>query len=312
MELYELELKSLVEVKLLRLNKPKFSTSMIPLSGSYNSLEDLKEIENIPSSEQRFENKVREFYIPDESSIPIDNMFQLSSSFGKVLYAESLEALLIINNQSDKEIKIKDLKIKVSNEVLESYESMFKKTEYNLVNTSNVITIQGNHFYNQKIRVNADIMCKYALEIDIQYTSYYFNEEYSKHSSNKIIKTISSHYFIETNTTNVVKKYYKKFLFATNLPFKIKEKFINDSMERCFVEINLVNQSPYNLFISEFLFVNDGPMIGSGQGLSPLQEIRNLTMEQDEEVNLVFTCSDYRAFILNVLNFYSRYRIVMS
>lgn len=313
MELYELELKQLVEVKLLRLNKPKIMpNNLIPLNGVYNSLTDLNQLDNLSHKQQNFENKFKEFGMIDENSVGVDNMFSIYTSFGKVLYCEQLEALLIVNNLSDKEIKLKDFKIKISNEVLENYENMFRKTDYFILNTSNIITIPPNHFYNHRIKIYADIMCKYALEIDLQYTNYYFNEEFIKHSTNKIIKTISSHYFIEANTSHVVKKYYKKFLFATNLPFKIKEKFINDSLERSLLEINVINQCPYNLNIVEFaLYAGD---LGSGGKISgnSLTEntLKNINMESDEEINLVYLADNFKSFNLNVNNKYLTFRIV--
>lgn len=304
MELYELELKQLVEVKLLRLNKPKFSNNLLPLNGSYNSIEHLNKITSSDfenSSETRFESVLKEFNINESNSVSVDNMFQLQSGFGKVLFCETLEALIIINNTSDKEIKIKDLKIRVTNEVLENYESMFKKSEYTLINSNSLIVIPANHFYNQKIKLNADVMCKYSLETDIQYSSTYFNEEYVKYSLNKIIKSISNGYYVEVGTNNVVRKYYKKFLFATNLPFKIKDKFINESLDKSYIEINILNQSPYNLHISEFLFAPDTSVSTQvGNYISCLQEMKNFNIEPDEEVNLVYTISNYRSFVATV------------
>ena len=322
MELYELNLNQYLEVKLLRLNKPKFNTNLLPYSGSYNSIEDLKSISPDISSglDPCFEKTFQEYSLNEYSSVAIDNMFTLSSSFGKVLFCENLEALLIINNTSDKEVKIRDFKVRVSNEVLEGYDSMFRKTEYTLISSQNTINIPGNSFYNQKIRINADIMCKYSVEIDVQYTNPNFYEEYVKHSANKIVKTISSQYSIENNSTTVVRKYYKKFLFATNLPFKIKEKFVNDNLEKCYVEINLINQSPYTLHIDEVMLLPDSDKslerresIGGSGFISCVaqNEMKNFAIEADEEINIVFVLNSYRTtisfvsyFLIMVVNFF--------
>lgn len=318
MELYELTLNQLIEVKLLRLNKPKFNNQILPISGSYNSIENMKKLEDETSDEnillnnQPFENKFQEFNLNEPSSVSIDNMFQINPSFGKVLFCEYLEGLLIINNLSDKEVKIREIKVKVSNEVLEGYESMFRKTEYNLISSQNLITIPANQFHNQKIRLNADIMCKYSLEIDIQYTSSLFTEEFLKHSANKIIKTISSHYFIEGNSSTVVKKFYKKFLFATNLPFKIKDKFINDNLEKCYLEINLINQSPYNLHITDIMLQPDTEKMSSTSASNLIsqqsgfitclheKDWKNFNIQPDEEVNIVYVLTNYKNVIQNV------------
>ncbi len=363
MELYELNLSQLIEVKLLRLNKPKFNLNILPLNGVFNSIENLRKIdintqleiegisdkieeknfdsdnleENLDEKEKNkdttvandkihsiitegsFENKFKEFYLTDPSSVSIDNMFQLSSNFGKVLFCETLEALLIINNHSDREIKIKEFKIKISNEILEGFESMYRKTEYNILNSQTVITVPANQFYNHKLKINADVMCKYSIEVDINYTSSYYMEEYAKHSVNKIIKTITSNYFVEGNSNLVIKKYYKKFLFATNLPFKIKEKLVNDNMERCYIEINLVNQSPYNLHISEISLIPDTEKIASSQSALNLinsqssyinlireSEWKNFNLETDEEINLLFVLNNYKNIMLNVNEFLSK------
>jgi hypothetical protein len=299
MELYELDLKQLIEVKLHRLNKPKFSSNILPINGSYNNIDDLHKLDDVDifSQEPKFENKFKEYNLHDENSVSIDNMLNFNPSFGKVIYCETLEALLIINNISDREIKIKDLKVKLSNEVLDSYESMFKRCEFSLINTNNTIIIPANHFYNQKIKINADIMCKYSLEVDLQYSSYYFNEEYIKQSTNRIIKTIASGYSVELGTSNVIRKYYKKFLFATNLPFKIKDRFMNDSLERCFIEINLTNQSPYYLHINEFILASDN---SNQNNITCLQECKNFMIEPDEEINLVYIIHNYKNLIFNV------------
>jgi hypothetical protein len=312
MELYELNLSQYLEVKLLRLNKLKFNSTLLPFTGAYNSLEDLKSISPEISmltdpNTSCFEKTFQEFSLNENSSVGIDNMFTLSSSFGKVLFCENLEALLIINNTSDKEVKIKDFKVRISNEVLEGYDSMFRKTEYTLINSQNSIIIPGNSFFNQKLRINADIMCKYSLEIDVQYTNQNFYDEYVKHSANKIIKTISSQYSIENNSTAVIRKYYKKFLFATNLPFKIKEKFVNDNMEKCYVEINLINQCPYTLHIDEVLLLPDGDKSGMDRRESlsntgfiscvASNEMKNFNIEPDEEINIVFVLNSYKTTI---------------
>ena len=82
MELYELDLKQILEVKLLRLNKPKFS-NLSSLSGNYNSLEDLSTISNLPQ-DKFLENKIKEFCITDEYSPSPENMLTFNQSFGYI------------------------------------------------------------------------------------------------------------------------------------------------------------------------------------------------------------------------------------
>jgi hypothetical protein len=303
MELYELDLKHYIEVKLLRLNKPKFASTQLPLNGTYNNIKDLEHIytdNDETTDDHTFEQKFKEFNLSDSSNVGIDNMFQFSTSFGKVILYETLELLLIINNTSDKELRIRDIKFRVTNEQLDNYESMYKKLEYSLVNSNSLIVIGPKSFHNQKIKLNVEVMCKYTLEADIQYSSFYFNEEYIKHSTNKIIKTIASGYSVELGTSNIIRKYYKKFQFLTNLPFKIRDKFINESLEKCYIEINLTNQSPYNIHINEFILTPDNPNTSFSDNVTCLQEFKNFLMESDEEVNLVYIITNYRHFIMNV------------
>ncbi len=81
MELFELDLKQLLEVKLLRLNKPKYNSISNSLSGNYNSIEDLAAI-NLLDSASQLENKIKEFNLLDEYSPSPENMFVNTVSFG--------------------------------------------------------------------------------------------------------------------------------------------------------------------------------------------------------------------------------------
>jgi len=259
-----------------------------------------------------------------------------TSGFGKILFCETLEAVIYINNLSDKEILIKDIKFKVSNEVLDDYESMFKKSEFYLINTNTTFKIPAGHFMHKRIKILADTMCKYIMEIDIQYGSIYYNDEFLKHSQSKIIKTISNHYYITSNPSNVIAKFFKKFLFSTNLPFKIKDKIITNNLEKSFIEVNLTNPTPYNLnirdialivdqnanqiLLSEKSNINKDLSFDSNSNLNTSasnlsQEIvrndnnffysnKNCIMpcyiEPEEEINFSFTLMNYKAFINSV------------
>ena len=81
MELFVLDLKQLLEVKLLRLNKPKFNSISTSISGNYNSIDDLKAINSL-SNENQLENKIKEFNLLDEYSPSPENMLVNNPSFG--------------------------------------------------------------------------------------------------------------------------------------------------------------------------------------------------------------------------------------
>ena len=104
----------------------------------------------------------------------------------------------------------------------------------NLFTSNEIVTIDPLKSNTQKIRFQVDIISKYSVEIEVLYCCKLFDDEYAKHAVNKIIKTLSSEYYIEPNKNAVVGKYYKRFTFAANLPFKLKERLIQDSMvDRC-------------------------------------------------------------------------------
>ncbi len=80
MDLYELQLKHLLDVKLMRIAKPKYSLLSLPLSGSYNSLDAAKNLDQ--NTENKLEKKLSEFHINEDNSVSIDNMFLINNVFG--------------------------------------------------------------------------------------------------------------------------------------------------------------------------------------------------------------------------------------
>lgn len=221
---------------------------------------------------------------------------------------------------------MKDIKFKVSNEVLDEYESMFKKFEFFLINSNSPFIIPAGYFIHKRIKILADTMCKYIMEIDIQYSSIYYNDEFLKHSTNKIIKTISNHYYITSNPSNVVVKFFKKFLFSTNLPFKVKDKIITNNMEKSYIEVNLTNPTPYTLNIKDINLIVDNVNNSQPQniqsndnnGSTNRQDIvKNENsffykkdyiygnpspcyLDPEEEINFSFSILSYNAFINSV------------
>ena len=150
---------------------------------------------------------------------------------------------------------------------------MFKKFEFYLINSNTPFVIPAGYFMHKRIKILADTMCKYIMEIDIQYGSVYYNDEFLKHSQTKIIKTISNHYYITSNPSNVVAKFFKKFLFSTNLPFKLKDKIICSNMEQAYIEVNLTNPTPYTLQIKDVSLLVDNAVLKELLGVNKEQEI---------------------------------------
>ena len=188
---------------------------------------------------------------------------------------------------------------------------MFKKFDFYIINTNSPINIPPGYIMYRRIKIQADTMCKYIMEIDIQYSSLYYNDEFYKHSVNKIIKTISNHYYITSNPSNVVVKFFKKFIFSTNLTFKVKDKIVSNNMDKSNVEINVINPTPYSLHIKEISLLMDN-LISNSVGINnqQLDLIKNENsffyksngtfIEPDEEVNFTFTIVNYKNFINTV------------
>lgn len=125
---------------------------------------------------------------------------------------------------------IREIKVKLSNEALENFEACHKKVKTTLFSWNESFTIDPYKSNTQKLRFQVEIISKYSVEIDVFYCCKLFDDEYAKHALTKIIKTLSAEYYIEPNKNCVVGKFYKRFTFAANLPFKLKERIVNDSM----------------------------------------------------------------------------------
>jgi hypothetical protein len=162
---------------------------------------------------------------------------------------------------------------------------MFKKLEFFLINVTGPFIIPAGNFMHKRIKILADTLCKYVLEVQIEYCSQYYNDEFIKHNTNKVIKTISSNYTITSNPTNVVAKFFKKFLFSTNLPFKIKDKIITNNLEKTFVEIVLINSTNYLLEVKDVNFLMDNLNVNSISGSGDLMNLNNDNVRNNNNAN---------------------------
>ncbi len=137
------------------------------------------------------------------------------------------------------------------------------------------------------------------MEIEIGYCSQIFNDEYLKQSQSKIIKTnpTTKNYIIE-NINTVVKIYSKKFVFATNLPFKAKDRFINDSLERCLLEVNITNTTNYPLHISNIFLAYEKEKTE----IVPINyDFRDSIIDPEDEINIIYVLKnpkEYNSYVL--------------
>lgn len=297
MDYFELELKHQIDVKLIRLNKPKFNYSNIPLFGEY--IPDYHKIDsnsddNLLSNEQLLKN----FNLTE--ILPISNLMMINNSFGKILFGETLEAcLLIINMSKTDDIKVRDVKVVVTNEPLPNFTSVFKKCEFVIFEASDLI-IPPEKYFTSKINFNADIICKYSITTEIQYCCNYFNNEYIKNSNGRIVKQLTQGYYIEQNKGLVIRKYIKKMLFDNNLPFKIKEKLVSNNLGKTFIEINLINCTSYTLHIIDYnLQVNKNTIEIDKKSfeelVKPICSFDEFSLEPDDEYNFIYVVENHNA-----------------
>ena len=108
MKLEELEIQKLLEIKLHILNSPSFNYTNLPLSGLYNP------ILNAESKEYQLNSKFKNFEIDSPDFINIGNLLDINHKlFKKILVGELMKAILILYNNSERELYVKNLKIEV-------------------------------------------------------------------------------------------------------------------------------------------------------------------------------------------------------
>lgn len=295
MEYYELQLKNLIEAKLVRLNRPKFNTSSIPLSGEYLPEGTSDQLENELS-----DSALRSFQYSEVFTS--SNYMQIANNFGKILFGDTLEALMIIVNLSKfDDMRIKEFKVIVTNEELTNYTNNFKRSEFIVFEASNLYIPAGKYF-SQKITFNADIMSKYHIIADIQYSCNTFNNEYIKNSTGKIIKSSTDQYYIEAPKGIIVRKYQKKMMFDNNMQFRLKDKIYGCNLNKGYLEINITNQSAFTLRIvdvSIFLvkgiyFLNENT---ESMAFGPIVPYEEITLAPEDEINLVYCFETYNDFL---------------
>lgn len=298
MEYYELELKQQIDIKLIRLNKPKFNNSSTPYYGEYlpnHHLIDSNNDNTLLSNDLLLKN----FNLTE--ILPNNNLMTINNTFGKVLFGEKLEAcILIINMSNIDDMKIKEVVVKVSNDPLKHYTNVYKKCDF-VIFEENDFIIPCGKFYSTKINFNADNISKYSISIDIKYCCNYFNNEYIKNINGKIIKTMTQSYYIEQNKGLVVKKFLKKMLFDNNLPFKIKEKLVTTNLGKTFIEINLINSTSLTLHIVEYSLEPNKILNGHSKEsfkdcIKGLIQGEELSLEAEDEFNFIYEIDNHNLF----------------
>ncbi len=101
----------------------------------------------------------------------------------------------------------------------------------------------------------------------------------------------------------VVRKYYKKFVFATILPFEVQERIIYDSIERNILEVNIINSSLYPLHINKIFLCFEK----EHESLIPINDVSDFNetvIDSEDEVNLIYILENTSEYNNAVSNYY--------
>ena len=314
----ELKIPKDIEIKFYRLSLPIFNTSNNPLSGLYHNMESIED------KKFSLKNKFSTFDI--YQPIPSENIFSLNSYFGKVFLHEKLDGLIIFSNTSDNFITIKDLEILIIIETKPDGKAKenIQKLDINL--PPDGVIIKPRQAHSVKMSISLDYVSKYTIDINLKMRSTAYNTQFNTLKLKGFVKEKTKDYeiiddkFVEANNN-------KKLTFEVNNPFKVIEKFHNYQMNECYIEtriknntiypltiynINLIPKGIKNLKISDLLLTNNTIMkIPLVQTLDEINKNENenldkkikysfksrfITIEPDEEINLLFKNNDPNLF----------------
>ena len=317
MKTQELKIPKEIEIKFYRLSLPLFNDSNQPLSGIYHNIESIED-KNFP-----LKNIFSNFDV--SRNISIDNLFTLSSSFGKVFLNEKLDGLITFSNTSENFITIKDLEITI---IVESKpDSKPNKKILDIRLPPDGVQIKPKQAHTVKMSISLDYVSKYTIDINLRTRSSAYNTQFNMLKLQGLVKDFTKEYHIVNGNVETFNN--KRLTFDVNYPFKINEKFHNYQMNICYIEIRIKNNTIYpltiytlslipkskkNLKISDLLLSSSKEKITKIPLVQSLEEInknenenldkkikntfksRLITIEPDEEINLLFKNSEPNLF----------------
>ena len=308
------EFKKDIDIKFCRLSKPILNTTDLPLSGIYNDI-NIKEYPNFP-----LKNKFKNFGVSSPDYIGANNLFQLNSSFGKLLTEETIEGLVILTNVSIREITIINLEISFNfEETKEEYKNNINKGEYKktlpitLPGQNNSLLILPSQSFSIKIQNYLKYSGKYTINVNFRTKCPFYTQYYYSHKLKTKLKNNNKDYII--NKDNKIEYIISKvFSFIVNYPFAIKAVFrMNQIKEEYFIEINITNQSIYILTLPDLIIT---PKIRKNNVLKPELNLKQIQINENdpeiggipnnskilslypyEEVNLLFKSDSSEIFL---------------
>ena len=303
--LEELKIYKDIEITFIRLRKPDFNSLDLPLSGLYNS------IDNIEYSNYPLKNKFKNFSFPSPGQIGVDNLFQLKNSFGKLYTEEILEGIIIIANISERDITIKNMEISLF------FEKHQKTMAIPLPDKDSTLFLSKSQSYSIKFKNYLKKSGKYSLDVKFWTKCDFYDQQYYITSQRNRIKYSDKYKIIDNHV-----EYYNNiiFNFSVNDPFEIKPIFkVNQMKEEFFIEINIKNKSTYNLTIPDLIIK---PKQRNNLFLKPvttleelqlniddsndtksninnlLQNSKIFTLQPEEELNILFKSQSKEIFLL--------------
>ena len=300
----ELKIYQDIDINFTRLLKPKFNNLDLPLSGLYN------DINNIESPNFPLKNKFNNFTTSTGGGLGLENLFLLKNSFEKLITEETLEGLIILTNNSKRDVIIKNLEISLN------FETHQRTLSIPLPDRDNTLFLSKNKSYSIKIKNNLKKQGKYSFEVKFWTKCAFYDQQYYSLKQRARVKESNKYKIIDNHV-----EYYnnKIFSFSVNDPFDIKTKFgMSRVKEEYFIEINIKNKTNYYLTIPDLIIkpkqknniilkpvstleemqLNfDGNNNNNDNNNNFLNNTKIISLLPDEELNLLFKSSSNEIFL---------------
>ena len=300
----ELKIYQDIDINFTRLLKPKFNNLDLPLSGLYN------DINNIESPNFPLKNKFNNFTTSAGGGLGLENLFLLKNSFEKLITEETLEGLIILTNNSKRDVIIKNLEISLN------FETHQRTLSIPLPDRDNTLFLSKNKSYSIKIKNNLKKQGKYSFEVKFWTKCAFYDQQYYSLKQRARVKESNKYKIIDNHV-----EYYnnKIFSFSVNDPFDIKTKFgMSRIKEEYFIEINIKNKTNYYLTIPDLIIkpkqknniilkpvstleemqINfDGNNSNNNDNNNFLNNTKIISLLPDEELNLLFKSSSNEIFL---------------
>ena len=299
----ELKIYQDIDINFTRLLKPKFNNLDLPLSGLYN------DINNIESPNFPLKNKFNNFTTSAGGGLGLENFFLLKNSFEKLITEETLEGLIILTNNSKRDVIIKNLEISLN------FETHQRTLSIPLPDRDNTLFLSKNKSYSIKIKNNLKKQGKYSFEVKFWTKCAFYDQQYYSLKQRARIKESNKYKIIDNHV-----EYYnnKIFSFSVNDPFDIKTKFgMSRIKEEYFIEINIKNKTNYYLTIPDLIIkpkqknniilkpvstleemqLNFDGNNNNNDNNNFLNNTKIISLLPDEELNLLFKCSSNEIFL---------------